>query len=88
MEMAMTGPNDFTWWRDVVKEGGSAGDCWFSKDVRCVLGDGKSISFWKEKWDGEVPLMELFPNLFAMDCLKNAAVADRILANGPNQDWN
>ncbi|MCI74787.1 hypothetical protein A2U01_0096051, partial [Trifolium medium] len=50
--------------------------------------DGKSIGFWKEKWVGEVPLVELYPNLFGIECYKNAALAGRIPDNGHNQDWN
>ncbi|GAU30444.1 hypothetical protein TSUD_392570 [Trifolium subterraneum] len=87
-ETIKTGPNDSIWWRDVARVGDSADDGWFSKNVSCVLGDGKSIRFWKEKWVGEVPLMELYPNLFAIECFKNAAVADRFPDNDHNQAWN
>ncbi|PNX79011.1 ribonuclease H, partial [Trifolium pratense] len=87
-ETIKTGTFDSIWWRDVARVGDTADDCWFPKNVSCGLGDGKSISFWKEKWIGEVPLMELYPNLFAIECFKNVVVADRFPDNGHNQEWN
>ncbi|MCH80575.1 LINE-1 reverse transcriptase like [Trifolium medium] len=57
----VTGPKDSLWWRDVAGVGGKAGDCWFPSHVSSLLGNGNSISFWKEKWYGTVPLRDLFP---------------------------
>jgi hypothetical protein len=36
---------------------------------------GNSIGFWKEKWCGEVPFRQLFPNLFAKETDHNVVVA-------------
>jgi hypothetical protein len=38
---------------------------WFGCNVRSVLGDGKEIGFWKQKWIGAVPLRVLYLTLFS-----------------------
>ncbi|PNX61624.1 hypothetical protein L195_g060751, partial [Trifolium pratense] len=51
----------------MVKVGELEGGFWFPKNVSSVLGNGKRIGFWKEKWIGNAPLQDLFPNLFAKE---------------------
>ncbi|GAU46194.1 hypothetical protein TSUD_93810 [Trifolium subterraneum] len=69
--------NDSLWWRDILKVGGLEGNLWFSSNVSSVLGDGKSIGFWKEKWIDNASFKELFPNLFEKELDKQAVVADK-----------
>lgn len=62
------------------KENGSLGAClsflWgvggimsvketFDENVRILLGDGRKVLFWKDKWVGNPTLAAQFPNLFA-----------------------
>ncbi|RVW24851.1 hypothetical protein CK203_105114 [Vitis vinifera] len=39
-----------------------------------VVGDGKKVRFWKDKWCGTTPLCEDFPSLFALATSKEAWV--------------
>ena len=39
-----------------------------------VVGDGKNVSFWKDKWCGTTPFFEAFPSLFALATSKEAWV--------------
>ncbi|MCI05671.1 putative ribonuclease H protein, partial [Trifolium medium] len=63
-------------------------DLWFPKNVSSVLGDGNSIGFWKEKWLGDVPFRELFPNLFIKEVDHNVVVAKRLVGNRADRSWN
>ncbi|GAU47144.1 hypothetical protein TSUD_379210 [Trifolium subterraneum] len=78
---------DSIWWRDILKVGGMAGDLWFPKNVCSMLGDGNLIGFWKEKWLGDVPFCELFPNLFAKELDQNIVVAKRLVGSRGNRLW-
>ena len=35
-----------------------------------VVGDGKKVRFWKDKWCGTTPLCDAFPSLFALATFK------------------
>lgn len=37
----------------------------FDENVRILLGDGRKVLFWKDKWVGDPTLAAQFPNLFA-----------------------
>ena len=39
-----------------------------------VMGDGKKVRFWKDKWCGTTPLCKAFPGLFALATSKEAWV--------------
>ncbi|GAU35786.1 hypothetical protein TSUD_56630 [Trifolium subterraneum] len=78
---------DSFWWRDILKVGGMEGDLWFPKNVSSVLGNGKLIGFWKEKWLGEVPFSELFPNLFLKEIDPNVVVAKRLVRHRDDRSW-
>ncbi|KAJ9682276.1 hypothetical protein PVL29_018248 [Vitis rotundifolia] len=47
-----------------------------------VVGDGKKVSFWKDKWCGTTPLCEVFPSLFALTISKEARVNEVWTAEG------
>ncbi|PNX70108.1 cysteine-rich receptor-like protein kinase, partial [Trifolium pratense] len=72
----------------MVKVGEEEGEVWFPKHVSSVLGDGKRIGFWKEKWIGAAPLQELFPNLFAKESDQYVEVAKRLVGSSANRMWN
>ncbi|GAU48580.1 hypothetical protein TSUD_369510 [Trifolium subterraneum] len=79
---------DSIWWRDMVRVGDAEGEFWFPKNVSSILGNGKRIVFWKEKWIGTVPLQELFPNLFAKESNQSVEVAKRLIGNSLHRTWN
>ncbi|GAU23394.1 hypothetical protein TSUD_334420 [Trifolium subterraneum] len=87
-EAVETGSKDSIWWRDVVGIGGKGADCWFPSHVSSVLGNGNSISFLKEKWNGAVPLRDLFPNLYEKVLFKNSVVSDLIQTANSELNWN
>ena len=41
-----------------------------------VVGDGKRTKFWKESWCGDTSLIDAYPSLFTIACVKNAWVGD------------
>ena len=47
-----------------------------------VVGDGKKVRFWKDKWCGTTPLCEAFPSLFALATSKEAWVNEVWTAAG------
>jgi hypothetical protein len=60
-----------------MKVGGLEGDVWFAANVSSILGDGKSIGFWMEKWIGSAQFKELYSNLFVKELDRNVVVADK-----------
>ncbi|GAU48536.1 hypothetical protein TSUD_282880 [Trifolium subterraneum] len=87
-EAVGTGSKDSIWWRDVAAVGGMSEDCWFPTHVSSVLGNGNSISFWKEKWYGVVPLRDLFPMLYEKEMHKDRVVSNVILPGNTLLNWN
>jgi hypothetical protein len=77
------------WWRDIISLGRGLVDDWFKANVRCRVGDGKNIGFWKFKWYGNQPFCELFPNLFVKESYKEVPIAERLVVNGvePSCRW-
>ncbi|XP_021992095.1 uncharacterized protein LOC110888906 [Helianthus annuus] len=55
------------------------GNSCFRDCLRGKAGRGDCISFWLDPWLLETPLMEKFPNLFALETVKNCSVRDRVL---------
>ncbi|KAJ0909846.1 putative reverse transcriptase zinc-binding domain-containing protein [Helianthus annuus] len=56
--------------------------------IKGVLGNGKSIRFWIDRWIGDQPLMTKWPNLFAIESIKSCSVRDRISVVGGSAQWN
>ncbi|GJV51843.1 RNA-directed DNA polymerase, eukaryota [Tanacetum coccineum] len=42
------------------------------------LGNGANTSFWKEIWRGDVEFKKLYPRLYALEAIKNVAVASKL----------
>ncbi|GAU48189.1 hypothetical protein TSUD_141780 [Trifolium subterraneum] len=74
------------WWRDVWRLGGEGDGDWFGTNVSNVLGDGKNIGFWKEKWLGMEPLRALYPSLFAKSTQQNDNVST--MGTWDNNNWS
>ena len=41
-----------------------------------IVGNGRRVSFWRDRWCGESPLYMTFPSLFALTVEKEAWVAE------------
>ena len=55
-----------------------------------IVGNGRRVSFWRDRWCGESPLCMTFPSLFALTIEKEAWVADiwDPLVEGGRGGWN
>lgn len=42
------------------------------------MGNGKNTYFWKDKWNGELPLNDLLPDLYKIELNKNYKFSDHI----------
>jgi hypothetical protein len=63
------------WWRDLWSLGGENDGGWFVNNISSVLGNGKEIGFWKEKWIGTATLKSLYPDLYLKSSLQNGNVS-------------
>lgn len=54
------------------------------------MGDGTRIRFWHDRWCGELPLMERFPELYSCTADKVALVSSVLVnnLNGGGCSWN
>jgi hypothetical protein len=48
----------------------------FSRFTRFDIGNGTKVRFWLDRWCGDFPLKEAFPELFGIASIRNASVAD------------
>ncbi|WJZ80362.1 hypothetical protein VitviT2T_000290 [Vitis vinifera] len=55
-----------------------------------IVGNGRRVRFWRDKWCGDSPLCSSFPSLFALTVDKEESVADvwDSLAEGGWGGWN
>ena len=49
----------------------------FASSFQGVMGNGKEIGFWIDRWIGEVRLCDRFPRLYHLDSSKEGRVADK-----------
>jgi hypothetical protein len=55
------------WWHDILGADKGGNDRWLRSNIRCCVGDGNNIGFWRFKWHGNEPFSNVFPNLFAKE---------------------
>jgi len=68
-----------TWWRELAKISDgvdSVGGSWFADRVACKVGTRTNISFWQDRWLGDVPLCQRFSHLFDLSLYKSSTVAE------------
>lgn len=53
--------------------------------VRKIIGDGKAVLFWKDRWLGHDTLMDIFPRLFLISIMKIEAIS--ALGGWVNEEW-
>jgi hypothetical protein len=75
------------WWRDVIGYGRGQQHNWFTSNVRCRVGDGNNIGFWKFKWYGNQPLCHLFPELYDKEVHKDTVISERLVLQGTDTSW-
>ncbi|XP_021995406.1 uncharacterized protein LOC110892557 [Helianthus annuus] len=54
------------------------------------VGNGEHIRFWLDKWVGDLPFVERWPHLFALESVKNCRVVERMGSRQGNDGytWN
>jgi len=70
------------WWRNLMSLEVDGGINWFTNTVRKKLGNGSNTRFWKDRWVGEMPLLQLFPRLFSISNQKEAKVRKLVMWQG------
>ena len=53
-----------------------------------VVGNGRRVKFWRDRWCGDEPLCVSFPSLFAFARSKKAWVADLWVHSSIGGEWN
>ncbi|GJW05906.1 RNA-directed DNA polymerase, eukaryota [Tanacetum coccineum] len=70
-------------WTTIVRECGNLS----SKGINLLshmkrkVGNGLNTLFWVDSWLTDIPLKQLYPRMFALDCNKNSTVAEKINAS-------
>lgn len=55
----------------------------------CVVGNGDRTCFWNDKWRSDAPLIDLCPNLYAVEKKKDRLVSNKaVFENGVLIQWN
>jgi len=69
---------DSNWWKDILLAGTTnmTSEAWFPNNIKCNLGNGLEIDFWKDKWLGNEPFCSLFPPLYSSRPAEFSMVAD------------
>ncbi|GKD33223.1 RNA-directed DNA polymerase, eukaryota [Tanacetum coccineum] len=49
--------------------------------MKMKVGNGLNTLFWVDSWLTDIPLKQLYPRMFALDCNKNSTVAEKINAS-------
>lgn len=60
----------------------------FAHHVRYGVGDGSKVLFWHDVRYGEIPLKNLFPELFTIVCGKDSWVEENMQTQNGNILWN
>jgi len=65
------------WWKDIHKVCGSTTrGLWFDNSVQWVVGEGKIVKFWEDKWVGEETLKARFPRLYLISECKDRVIGE------------
>jgi len=92
--LSLDGPmirrKDSNWWKDILLAGTTnmASEAWFPNNIKCNLGNGLEIDFWKDKWLGNEPFCSLFPSLYLSRPAEFSMVADNGIWQNTSWRWN
>ena len=90
------GENERGWRPGVVRDSSGVG-VWketkkqwelFNSMISFMVGNGRRVKFWKDRWCIEEPLCEAFRSLFALSDSKEAWVANLWEHRGESDNWN
>ena len=74
------------WWVDIGRVASGEGEGrWFEVGIGKKIGSGCSVSFWEDKWVGEVTFKEKFQRLYEMSNQKGMMVAE--LGEWVGNEW-
>jgi len=81
------------WWKDLCGIcGKGAKDNWFDCRSKWILGDGRSVKFWDDRWVEDIVLKEKYPRLFSISTCKDSLVSDLVISGQITSDgchsWN
>jgi len=72
-----TSRNASRWWKDIHKVcGNTKSGKWFDNCIEWVVGDGKMVKFWEDKWIVEEPLCCKFPRLYLISECKGKVLEE------------
>lgn len=64
------------------------GEVGFNDMCKGINGNGENISFWLDRWLGNKPLCEVFPNLFSIEKCRNCKISERIRWRDHLTEWS
>lgn len=81
---------DSNWWKDILLAGTTnmTSEAWFPNNIKCNLGNGLEIDFWKDKWLGNEAFCSLFPSLYSSRHAEFSMVADNGIWQDTSWRWN
>nr|GEV32311.1 RNA-directed DNA polymerase, eukaryota [Tanacetum cinerariifolium] len=70
-------------WTTIVRECGNLSSKGINllSHIKKKVGNGANTSFWVDSWVSDIPLMQLYPRMFALDCNKISTVEEKINAS-------
>jgi hypothetical protein len=63
-----------SWWRNICRL--DVGTRWFNNTVKKIVGNGRTIRFWRDVWVAGLSLEERFPRLFSISNQQDAMLSD------------
>ncbi|KAL4346365.1 hypothetical protein GQ457_17G012800 [Hibiscus cannabinus] len=75
LPLSSFGRNTSWFWKSIIRPLLDAEDC-FTKKLRFILGDGKSINFWDDVWIGSNSLKVAYPRIYALSSRKEGKVVE------------
>jgi len=65
------------WWKDIHKVcGNTESGRWFDNCIEWVIGEGKKVKLWEDKWIGEESLCHKFPRLYSISECKGKSLQE------------
>ncbi|GMI94627.1 hypothetical protein HRI_003132000 [Hibiscus trionum] len=74
-------------WRNISRPARNNDDP-FTKHLKFLLGDGKSINFWEDQWTDFPSLRVAFPRIFSISVLKSGKVCEYGAKVDGSWQWN